>query len=77
MALAELTMVMTQDEAFKRRCPLSVADGYCEGSGCHGWRWRSRTGEPQYDARIATGYCGIPHAPALEGVAHSSREISA
>jgi hypothetical protein len=70
MALAELTMVMTQDEASKRYCPISMADNKsrCEASGCHAWRWRSRTGEPQHDARIATGYCGMPHAPALQGV---------
>jgi hypothetical protein len=80
MALAELSMVMTQDEAGKRYCPISMADGrsYCEGSGCMGWRWLPN----QRDVYTAKGFCGMAPAPALQGslaigVAHSSQEIAA
>ena len=69
MALAELTMVMTQDEACKRFCPMSMAGdrSHCEGSGCHGWRWLPG----QRDARVAKGFCGIP--PAVSVVAGAAR----
>jgi hypothetical protein len=69
MALPELTMVMTQDEAGKRYCPVSMAGdrSRCEGSGCHGWRWLPG----QRDARVAKGFCGMP--PAVSVVAGAAR----
>jgi hypothetical protein len=75
MPPAELTMVMTHDEAEKRYCPFSIAHGksYCEASGCHGWRWLPG----QRDVYTAKGFCGMPSAPIALGVAHSTREISA
>jgi hypothetical protein len=53
----ELTMVMNQDEAEKRICPLSMADGghNCRASACHGWRWLPK----QHDARTAVGFCAM------------------
>jgi hypothetical protein len=57
----ELTMVMTQEAASSRYCPFSMGGDrtFCHGSGCQGWRWKSLNGEPQHDARVATGYCGV------------------
>jgi hypothetical protein len=53
----ELTMTLTQAEAFDRLCPFSMADGghNCKGSGCMGWRWLPK----QADARTAVGFCGM------------------
>jgi hypothetical protein len=52
-----LTMCFTQDEAGQRYCPFSMGNSksFCEGSGCHGWRWLPN----QHDARTAKGFCGM------------------
>ena len=64
----ELTMVISQDEAGRRFCPLSMnsetGPSHCHGSACMAWRWHSiRDAEghrnTQHDAREATGYCGV------------------
>jgi hypothetical protein len=42
--LPALTMILTGDEAEKRYCPISMADGsplHCHASGCLAWRWLS------------------------------------
>jgi hypothetical protein len=55
----DLAMVMTTDEAEKRYCPMKIGSyGYCEASGCMGWRWLPG----QTDVNTARGYCGLAQA---------------
>jgi hypothetical protein len=55
----ELTMCMTQGEAFERLCAFSLSDPTgstkCQASGCMGWKWLPK----QTDARVAIGFCGM------------------
>jgi hypothetical protein len=53
----ELISTFTQDEAFERICPFSMADGghRCKASECMGWKFLPG----QHDARVARGFCGM------------------
>jgi hypothetical protein len=68
--LPELTMLLTENQAAERTCPLSMANPEgaqrCRASACQAWRYRSAPDangfiNPQRDASggTATGYCGL------------------